>query len=1398
MKFDGLLHEINKKYETKLILDEVSFFKIENEIEITLLSKEIVDENNIKIFLNEHLKDFDIKSEIIFIYLDNILEYFELKFNNAKYELKDDKFVIFVSHEGEISLYKNKDLFNRFEKKINKLNINIDFQIQEIENEDELEKLRLEKEELIKLEIEEAHQKAIKVETKRTRKVEIVEDDEVFTYGNIKRIPTELTEFDELLDNISIVALKGTVYEIEMREIKNSTLITFDLDNGYKAIRCKLFVDEKKVAPFHDNFKPGLELLVSGKYNYDEYEKAMVFNVVALQETVLSKRIDMADDKRIEMNIHSKYSNLESIVDLKELFKTLKDFGHEAVGITDLFNVQAYPEIYGYAKRNGIKLNLGLQSNFVENYPSLLTNHYNLSVENKDFVVFDIETTGLNKFQDKIIEFGAVKIRDGKIIEVFEEFVNPEMILSDFTTELTGITNEMVSNAETIDIVLPKFIEFIDNCVIVAHNAEFDVGFIVAKTNENNINFKPLYMDTLYISRSLHPDFKNHKLDTLAKNYRVSLLNHHRASDDARATAEIFIKMLQEFEEKGNPFDSNINKIKTSLPVSNNMEYQNILYAQNKIGLKNLYTIVSKSNIDYFYREPRIPLDEFEKLNEGIIIGTGNYKSKLFYLISNFYDDEILENEIKKYDFAVLIPLSFSEHLINRAYIKDEDHLKSINNKIIELADKFDIPAIAMGDVYYIDKKDYPYRNILKNYPRKRGLENSGAFYLKNTFEMLEEFNYLDEKTRQKVVIDNSHILNEMIENFSPIADGTFPPKIENAENKLSDDSYEIAKSIYGENLPDIVEKRLERELGSIIGNGYATLYMIAKMLVKKSNEDGYLVGSRGSVGSSFAATMAEITEVNPLPPHYVCTKCKHVEFVESTEYYTGVDLPKKHCPNCDIDMKRDGFDIPFETFLGFEGDKEPDIDLNFASVYQSKIHKYTESLFGRTKVFRAGTLGTIADKTAIGMALRFKEFYPDDETILSDRPNLNRVKRKIVGVKRTTGQHAGGLIIVPEDKDIEDFTPVQYPADKSETGIITTHFDYHAIDKNLLKLDLLGHNSPTIIRLLTDMSGIDAVNIDLSDPDTMDIFRSTDKLNIIHDYTNINNGSLGIPEFGTKFVRGMLDDTKPTTFEELIRISGLSHGTDVWLGNAQQLIKDGIADLKGTICTRDDIMNYLIEKGMDSKLSFDIMEQVRKGKGVNEHQIEKMKEANVPQWYIDSCLKIKYMFPKAHAVAYVMMSYRIAYFKVHHPEHFYAVTFTNDISDFKYGHISQGLKYISTLIETLKQENEIDNVFYVYELVEEMFARGINFAEIDLYKSHPTNFEVVGDKLILPPLMAIDSVSESMALRIDEARKDGEFISKEDFIKRTKINKSAIEKIEEAGLFKDLEDTNQISFFNL
>ena len=1241
---------------------------------------------------------------------------------------------------------------------------------------------------------------ALEKSQNRKKQSKKITNKDIFSYGFKRKEDPPLKEIFELLEDNQLIRLEGTIFEIDIREINKGAFVRFDLDDGNYAVRCKKYVPKKDLDYFKNGLHNGLNLKLFGVYKFDEFDKAKIIDVSYMEEIEIENSNDHAKDKRIEFNIHSKYTNLEGLVDIDELVSTLKRWGHTSFGITDSYNVQAYPEIYPKAKKAGIKVNLGSEFKMLDNSMTIVNNPgQSQDLNSRPIVVFDIETTGLSRFNDNITEIGAVKIQDHKIIDSYQQLVNPQMLISEFITNLTGISNEMVSDQPTIDKVLPEFLEFAGDAILAAHNAEFDIGFIKSKADELSLDFNPIFLDTLWLARALRPDLKNHRLNTLAKNYQIRLDNHHRASDDANATAEIMLELLNKAYEQGYDLQS-INTIKSSFEASRYPSYHHLIYVQNKIGLKNMYINVSKASLDYLWQSPGLSWEAFESNRQGLLISTGSHKTKLFELIANNYPKELIKNEANYFDFFTVEPVGFYPYLVKEGLIKDEDHFISILNQIIELADELEKPVIAIGNVYYLEENDYKYQNILRNYPRKRNIISKGYFYLRNTQEMLKEFDFLDADKAFDIVVRNTQLLDEMIEEISPIASGTYPPRMENAKQRLREDSYEKAKSIYGEDLPDIVEKRLERELNSIISNGYATLYIIAKELVKKSNDDGYLVGSRGSVGSSFAATMAEITEVNPLVPHYICPKCKHSEFITDQSYGTGVDLPEKKCPNCNVIMDRDGFDIPFEVFLGFEGDKEPDIDLNFAGVYQANIHKHTETMFGDRKVFRAGTLGTIAEKTAYGMARKFQEFYPNDDSVRYDAANMDKIKRKLVGVKRTTGQHAGGLIVVPDDKDIEDFTPIQYPADQKSSGIITTHFDYHAIEENLLKLDLLGHNAPSIIRMLSDDTGTDALSIDLSDADTMSLFSSNQIFGIDVDYTNKDTGSLGIPEFGTTFVRQMLRDTKPTSFEELVRISGLSHGTDVWLNNAQTLINDGVTVLKDAICTRDDIMNYLIGMGMESKHAFNIMEQVRKGRGLNDNDISAMSSAKVPQWYIDSCNKIKYMFPRAHAVAYVMMSFRIAYYKVHYPAYFYASYFTNKIADYQHNIISRDLDYITMYIKELKKSPEftVDDKFYCIEVAEEMKARGIVMLGPDLYESEAEKFIVLETGEILPPLMAVENVSNQIALRIDEARKDGNFLSIQDFSQRSRVNKTALASLEAAGLFEGMSNENQMDFFSI
>ncbi len=1412
MDFISILKEFNEKKHVDLNLFKVQFFMNKEKLKIFLFSNLDDSRSSLDDLSSQVSNLLGLKEESVLIdlydlkrFLDFILEDLSKDFaifsniSSDDLVIEDMSIEMCINNDFIFDQVKKSDKYIRYSEvlKQNGYKLNLVHEKSEVSQEQALEYENRAKQEIL-----DKMRKSQEVEkNKAKKKAEKTVDKDVFSFGFKRKDLPGLVKIGDLVEDHNMVTIEGTVFEYSQFETKKGDfVVSFDLDDGEYAVRCKKFIRKDDMEQFSSGFRNGIEVLIVGVYKYDDFEKDNTFDISYIQETVLDKKEDRASTKRIEFNIHSKYSNLEGLVDFSDLIPTLKRWGHKAFAITDTYNVQAYPEVYKSAKKAGIKLNLGCEFKMLNDRLPVITNYYeDLILKGRDIVVFDIETTGLSRYTDNITEIGAVKIRKGKIIEVYQQLINPEMIIPDFITELTGISNEMVANEPKIKEVMPEFLNFCSDSLLAAHNAEFDIGFIKRKCHELGLTFKPVYLDTLWLARALNPQLKNHKLNTLTKEYQVKLLNHHRASDDATATAEVLLKMLDQAKEQGYDLDR-LNDIETSYPLSKTGFYKNLVYVKNKVGLKNMYKNVSISSIDYLDKTPGLPEHVYVENKAGLMIASGGHKTKLFELIATGYEDEILYREAEKYDFFAIEPTSFSDYLISKHMIKNLSHLQEIILKILTIANDQDKLVIAVGDVYYMDPSDYKYKNILSNYPRKRSVETKGDFYLRNTEEMLREFDFLDKNVCEDIVIYNTIELDSLIEDISPIADGTFPPVIKDAEDILKNSCFDKARAIYGDPLPEIIDKRLNRELNSIISNGYATLYVIAKELVKKSNEDGYLVGSRGSVGSSFAATMSDITEVNPLEPHYVCPNCKNSEFILDQSYGTGVDLPEKNCPVCGTAYKRDGFDIPFEVFLGFEGDKEPDIDLNFAGVYQSSIHKYTETMFGHRKVFRAGTLGTIAEKTAYGMAKKFKEFYPDDTVLKLDAANIDKIKRKLVGVKRTTGQHAGGLIIVPEDKDIEDFTPIQYPADQEDSGVITTHFDYHAIDTNLLKLDLLGHNAPSIIRMLSDETGLDALEIDLSDPASMSIFNGTEALNIHHDYTNSDTGSLGIPEFGTGFVRQMLKDTNPTTFEELVRISGLSHGTDVWLNNAQDLINQGITVLKNAICTRDDIMNYLIGQGLDKKLSFNIMEKVRKGKGLSEDDEKAMREIKIPEWYIESCNKIKYMFPRAHAVAYVMMSYRIAFYKVHYPAYFYATYFTNKIADFQYSIISKDLEFITMYIKEYKssENSTIDDKFYCLEVAEEMKARDIELLKPDLYKSDPQDFKVVDDKSILPPLMAIDNVSQQIALRIDEARRDGDFISIEDFTNRTKINKTALASMEAFGMFEGMQNENQLDFFSL
>ncbi|WP_338028483.1 PolC-type DNA polymerase III [Gottschalkia acidurici] len=1028
-------------------------------------------------------------------------------------------------------------------------------------------------------------------------------------YGN--KMEGELMKISQVDINTGIAILKGEIFDVETKEIKGDRkLYTFNLTDYSNSITIKVFANKNTQEALDENLKEGLYVRVSGDIIYDNYSRQVIMMLKGLEKAHKEERKDNSVEKRVELHCHTKMSSMDGMCNFSELAKKASEWGHKAIAITDHGVVQGFPEAMDAAQKYGIKVLYGVEGYLVNDSKQIVTNLKNRDIE-CEYTVFDIETTGLSSKKDRITEIGAVKIKNGEIIDTYSQLINPQVPIPEKITKLTGITDEMVKNEPFIEDIMNDFINFIGDSVLVAHNASFDTNFIKTNCERLNINMDNTILDTLSLSRVLFPDLKNHKLNTISKHLNISLENHHRAVDDSNATALIFLKCIEILQESG---VSNIEEI--NLYSSKNINFKSeetshiIIFAKNEKGLKSLYKIISESHLNYFYRRPRMLKSLLSKHREDLIIGSACEAGELYKSILNNKDSNEIRDIASFYDFLEIQPIENNDFLVRKEIVKDYDELREINKKIVELGEELNKIVVATGDVHFLDPQDEVYRRILMGGQGFSDADNQAPLYLKTTGEMLEEFNYLGEDKAREVVIKNTNLVADMIDEIIPIPNGTYPPVIEGAEEELREMNYEKATSIYGDPLPELVKTRLDREVTSIIKNGYAVMYIIAQKLVAKSLSDGYLVGSRGSVGSSFAATMSSITEVNPLPPHYVCPKCKKSEFITDGSVGSGADLKDKDCPDCGTTYKKDGHDIPFEVFLGFEADKEPDIDLNFAGEYQPVAHQYTEELFGEGYVFRAGTIGTIADKTAYG----FVKKYFDEKEENVNHAETSRLVKGCTGIKRTSGQHPGGIMVVPNYKEIYDFTPIQHPADDSSSGIITTHFDYNSISGRILKLDILGHDVPSIIRMLEDITGVDVQTIPLDEPKTMQIFTNTESLGITKEDINSEVGTLGIPEFGTKFVRQMLIDTKPTTFAELVRISGLSHGTDVWINNAQDLVRDGVAKLSEVICTRDDIMLYLIYNGLDKKVSFKIMENVRKGRGLSEDDEKYMRENNIPE----------------------------------------------------------------------------------------------------------------------------------------------------------------------------------------
>lgn len=1206
------------------------------------------------------------------------------------------------------------------------------------------------------------------------------------------------------------VIIEGSIYNIEPREIRGEKyIVSFDITDLSDSTTVKFFVKKSVFdAELSDKIKKGKYLRVQGEVQFDKYTKEidiMAKNIMAAAAP--PPRMDDAEEKRVELHLHTQMSSMDGVTPVKKYIERAIAWGHKAIAITDHGVVQAFPDAMNAIGKSDLKVIYGVEAYLIDDLGSVVTMPRGQSLDDT-FVVFDIETTGLSKETESITEIGAVKVVDGKIIDRFSTFVNPERPIPAEITKLTGITNEMVADAPVITEILPKFLEFCQDAVLVAHNANFDTGFIRLNAERKcGIEVKNTVLDTLELSRALLPELKKHKLDIICEQLGVSLEGHHRAVNDAEATAEVFLKFIDMLVEKEIYKVDDINVFSSQTVNYKKLKaYHAIILAKDYVGLRNLYELISLSHIDYYFRRPRIPKSKLIQHREGLILGSACEAGELYRALLDKKPKQVIEELVNFYDYLEIQPLGNNRFMIESPKVESVHSMEdiiAINKQIVALGEEHNKPVVATCDVHFIDPQDAAFRKIIMAAEGFADADKQAPLYFRTTKEMLKEFTYLGEEKAREIVITNTNKIADMIEKIKPIPDDTFPPKIEGADEELRQICMDKAISIYGDPLPPIVQDRLETELNSIISNGYAVLYIIAQKLVWKSVADGYLVGSRGSVGSSFAANMAGITEVNSLPPHYICDHCKYSDFESETvkafaiEEASGCDMPDKDCPVCGHKLRKDGHDIPFQTFLGFEGDKEPDIDLNFSGDYQQQAHAYTEVLFGKGKVFKAGTIGTLADKTAYG----FVKKYFDAREITPHNAEIQRLTEGCTGVKRTTGQHPGGLMVVPSDHDIHEFCPIQRPANDVNSTVTTTHFDYHSISGRLLKLDLLGHDDPTVIRMLYDLTGVNPQDVPLGDPETMSLFESPKALGVTEEEINCKTGTLGIPEFGTKFVRGMLIDTKPKTFADLLRISGLSHGTDVWLGNAQTLIENGTITLKETISTRDSIMIYLINKGVEKKKSFKIMEKVRKGKGLTEEDIADMKASDVPDWYIESCQKIKYMFPKAHAAAYVMMAFRIAYFKINYPEAYYASYFSvRACDDFDYSCMCQGIDAARDAIREIQAKGQEatakdKNKQTVLEIVVEFYARGFKFCPIDLYRSDAKNF-LPTEEGLLPPFSSLQGLGVNAAQSIVEGRKDGEFNTLEELKERTSLGRSLIDLLKENGVLDGIPETNQLCLF--
>ena len=1255
---------------------------------------------------------------------------------------------------------------------------------------------------------------------------------------------------EDIIGEMGEVVIQGRILKQDSREIKNErTIVSFDITDFTDTIGVKLFVRNEFVKELMGSIKPGTFVKVKGVVSMDKFDHELTIGTLTGIKKIpdfTTTRVDTSPYRRVELHCHTKMSDMDGVSEAKDIVKRARKWGHRAIAITDHGVVQSFTDANHVwedlwkeekkkrqeagentpDKQDFFKILYGVEAYLVDDLWEIVTGEKGQALED-DYVVFDIETTGFSPVNNRIIEIGAVKVSAGKVTERFSTFVNPQVPIPFEIERLTGIRDEMVMDAPLIEEVLPEFLEFCAGCVMVAHNANFDMSFITENSRRQGFPADYTYVDTVGIARILLPNQSKHTLDAVAKSLNISLENHHRAVDDAECTAWIFVKFVKMLAEQEITTLKELNELgekSADLVVKKLPTHHAIILAKNDMGRINLYRLVSASHLTYFSRHPRIPKSLVEKYREGLILGSACEAGELYRALLDGQSDVQIARLVRFYDYLEIQPTGNNQFMIASEKIRNVnsvEDIQNINRRIVELGEQFHKPVVATCDVHFLDPEDEVYRRIIMGYKGFDDADNQAPLFLHTTEEMLEEFSYLGREKAYEVVVKNTNMIADMCETISPVRPDKCPPVIADSDKTLTKICYDKAHEIYGPDLPGIVEERLERELNSIIKNGFAVMYIIAQKLVWKSVEDGYLVGSRGSVGSSFVATMSGITEINPLSPHYYCSKCYYVDFdsdeVKAYAGTAGIDMPDKACPVCGEPLHKEGFDIPFETFLGFKGDKEPDIDLNFSGEYQSKAHKYTEVIFGAGQTFRAGTIATLADKTAYG----YVKTYFEERDMHKRGSEIERLLQGCVGVRRSTGQHPGGIVVLPLGQDINSFTPVQHPANDMTTDTVTTHFDYHSIDHNLLKLDILGHDDPTMIRMLQDMTGRDPLTIPLDGKEVMSLFQNTDALGITPEQIGGTKlGCLGIPEFGTDFAMGMVLEAQPKCFSDLVRISGLSHGTNVWLGNAQELIRSGTATISTCVCTRDDIMTYLINKGVEPEKSFKIMEAVRKGmvaKGKTSPEQwrewkEDMQAHDVPDWYIQSCEKIEYMFPKAHAAAYVMMAWRIAYCKIHYPLAYYGAFFSIRAKAFSYALMCQGKAHMESIMKEFRRRmdavsakepgaepltNKEEQIYSDMRIVQEMYERGYEFMPIDIFRVQSRSFQIIDDKL-MPSLNSIEGLGEKAADAIVEAARHGPFLSKDDFRDRTKVSKNMADMMAELGLLGDLPESNQLSLFDL